>query len=617
MLDAHLGTSLTLDQGLYRFLDGRRASSIRRYGALLTILTGLAGLAAWPYARGGAFSSAGWTVAVVALSTVPAAWLWFRERRRRRADLLFVVYANIATAIVMLQLSPVFAAMPGVVLFGPIAFGSLFLVGPGCFLLTSAVGLGVLCVFVIGSVGEGESPLLIACRALVVLTALAMPVGYWLYQRLLLRTVTAVQRDPVTGLFNRVGFEVAAAAVDTTGFAAPIFVTASVQMDGDALLAGETTGGVPARVFETTQRLTRITAHGGFVARTSATEFLVGIWVDGWDEASSTVQTMLAALDRLSATREGNARWGCVVTAHTQDGSPTASTAWTVQRSIAAAVARRRDPGTHPQQDVGPEITFDDVRAVVDGAGPMIVFQPICRARDPAVLGYEALSRFPGHHASPQAWFRAAEELGLSVALESAAIDRALCAARDLPASVFVSVNASPATLLSHRCREMLVAAAATRTVVVEISETALVADDDELQTTLRALRATGILVAMDDVGAGYAGFRQLLAISPDMIKVDAVITRGVDTDPARKAIARSMVEFARVTGASCVFEGVETRAELDAITVCGVEMVQGFLLGRPAQITAEDDRIGAQAPDTAPARWPHPGIGGRLDDGR
>ncbi|WP_299575785.1 EAL domain-containing protein [uncultured Williamsia sp.] len=604
MLHHRPTTSPARDEGLFHFLDGRQASSIRRYAAMLTIGTGLAGLTAWPSARGGPFSPAGWTVAVVALSAIPAAWLWFRQRHRRRADLLFVAYANCATTAVLLLLYPMFGAMPGVVLYGPIAFGALFLLGPGCFLANSAVGLGVLGVFVVGTAVEGAPIANIACRTLIVVTALAMPVGYWLYQRRLLTLVTSVQRDPVTGLFNRVGFEVAAAAADTGDVDSPIFVTASVQIHGDALLSGgKGARGVPAQVFATAGALRDITPYGGFTARTSATEFLVGIWVDGWDAASSTVEAMLSALDELAGvTGERNARWGCVVTAHNQEGSPTTTATWTVQRSIAAAEARRRDPDTRAHRDSGPEITFDDVRAVVDGAGPMIVFQPIVRAGDHAVLGYEALSRFPGHHASPQAWFRAAGELGLSVALETSAIHRALDAAQRLPASVFVSVNASPATLSSHRCREMLVAAASTRTVVVEISETALVSVDDEVQTALCVLRAAGILIAMDDVGAGYAGFRQLLAVSPDMIKVDSAITRGVDTDPARQAIARSMVEFARVTGARCVFEGVETRAELDTVTACGVEMVQGYLLGRPSQISASADRRRTQgAGDRSP----------------
>jgi len=88
-------------------------------------------------------------------------------------------------------------------------------------------------------------------------------------------------------------------------------------------------------------------------------------------------------------------------------------------------------------------------------------------------------------------------------------------------------------------------------------------------------------------VGAGYAGLRHILEIQPDILKLDIALVRGVDADPAKCALVRSMVAFARSVGCEILAEGVETQAEADMVAELGVGLAQGYLFGRPLPLAA------------------------------
>jgi EAL domain-containing protein (putative c-di-GMP-specific phosphodiesterase class I) len=91
--------------------------------------------------------------------------------------------------------------------------------------------------------------------------------------------------------------------------------------------------------------------------------------------------------------------------------------------------------------------------------------------------------------------------------------------------------------------------------------------------------------VAVDDAGAGYSTLRHILDLRPDVIKLDMSLTRDIDSDPARRALAAALISFAHQTGSHIVAEGVETRGELEQLRKLGAEMAQGYLLGRPASL--------------------------------
>lgn len=98
-------------------------------------------------------------------------------------------------------------------------------------------------------------------------------------------------------------------------------------------------------------------------------------------------------------------------------------------------------------------------------------------------------------------------------------------------------------------------------------------------------LCARGIKLAVDDAGAGYASFRHILQLQPDTIKLDLSITRDIDTDCTRRALAAALIRFAQETGSQIVAEGVETDGELAVLRELGVDKAQGYLIGRPQPI--------------------------------
>lgn len=213
---------------------------------------------------------------------------------------------------------------------------------------------------------------------------------------------------------------------------------------------------------------------------------------------------------------------------------------------------------------------------------PHIVFQPICRLSDGQVTGVEALSRFHTEPIrTPDLWFDDASQVGQSEMLELLAIRKAIAAAGDLPAELALSVNVSPDVVINGHLSPVLDEFDPTR-LAVEITEHSMIRDYQALIDALAPLRARGVKVAIDDAGAGYASLRHVLMLRPDVIKFDISITRGIDTDPMRRALAAALSEFARHTETAIVAEGVETSAELQVLNNLGIDKGQGYFFSRP-----------------------------------
>jgi EAL domain-containing protein (putative c-di-GMP-specific phosphodiesterase class I) len=122
----------------------------------------------------------------------------------------------------------------------------------------------------------------------------------------------------------------------------------------------------------------------------------------------------------------------------------------------------------------------------------------------------------------------------------------------------------------------------ALKRVVLEVTEHDYIQDYPALLEALAPLRTLGLRVAIDDAGAGYASLRHVLHIQPELIKLDISLTRNIDTDPKRRALASALIAFARETQARIVAEGVETEAELRMLKRLGAGCAQGYFLARP-----------------------------------
>jgi EAL domain-containing protein (putative c-di-GMP-specific phosphodiesterase class I) len=218
----------------------------------------------------------------------------------------------------------------------------------------------------------------------------------------------------------------------------------------------------------------------------------------------------------------------------------------------------------------------------MDQGQPAIVYQPIYDLNTRRLVAVESLSRFQGvPQRTPDVWFTEAAAVGLGPTLEACAARSALEALRQLPEDVYVAVNGSPEFILSGALAPLL-HGVDPRRVVLEITEHASVSDYTRLLEVLAPLRAFGLRIAVDDTGAGYASMRHILSIEPDLLKLDISLTRGIDHDLKRRALASALIAFALETKSAVIAEGVETAAELRALQALGVTKVQGYFLGRP-----------------------------------
>jgi EAL domain-containing protein (putative c-di-GMP-specific phosphodiesterase class I) len=211
--------------------------------------------------------------------------------------------------------------------------------------------------------------------------------------------------------------------------------------------------------------------------------------------------------------------------------------------------------------------------------GIAAVTQPIVRLSDGAVLGYESLARSVEHpEIGPDRWLSYANDAGVGLEAELACLSAAaLCGTPPDNARLFVNVSAR--LLLDPRT------AAVLRTLpphVLEITEHEQITDYQPLVSRLRALTADGALVAVDDVGSGYANMAHVLHLMPAFLKIDRSLISSVQVDGHKQALVSALVAFGRQVGAMCIAEGVETAEELGALRDLDVDLVQGYLLARP-----------------------------------
>jgi EAL domain-containing protein (putative c-di-GMP-specific phosphodiesterase class I)/ActR/RegA family two-component response regulator len=236
-----------------------------------------------------------------------------------------------------------------------------------------------------------------------------------------------------------------------------------------------------------------------------------------------------------------------------------------------------------------PEITTEQtertrrrVDAVLRDNSIHTVYQPVVDITDKAIVGYEALSRFADMAVrGPDHWFADAFAVDRGVELEWLAATTALDPPTVLSQDQFLAVNMSPATIL-HILDQPLCDPAASPNLVIELTEHVPVEDYSALHRALAPIRSQGARLAADDIGAGYAGFRHLLSLQPDIIKLDISLVGGIHHSPPQQALAKALTTFATDVGARIIAEGVEEPDELTVLQDLGVQWAQGFLLGKP-----------------------------------
>jgi EAL domain-containing protein (putative c-di-GMP-specific phosphodiesterase class I) len=221
-----------------------------------------------------------------------------------------------------------------------------------------------------------------------------------------------------------------------------------------------------------------------------------------------------------------------------------------------------------------------EIRDIIDGATFATALQPIVRLSDRCCIGYEALTRFHTG-ATPDVVFAAAERTGLGVDLEIATAALAIEVLPMLNDRQYLSLNASPALILSQ-AESASESGLPWHRIVGELTEREDVEDYAQLSRQLQPLRDLGMRIAIDDAGAGYASLHHIAQLHPDVIKIDRSLIAGVAEDPARRSIVTGFCALALDLDATLVAEGVELDRDLDVLRDLGVHAAQGYLLGRP-----------------------------------
>lgn len=214
-----------------------------------------------------------------------------------------------------------------------------------------------------------------------------------------------------------------------------------------------------------------------------------------------------------------------------------------------------------------------------------MAFQPVVDWPNARVFGYEALMRCDdGELRSPLALLDAVERLDRVHELGRTVRERIAESVAELGDDQLVFVNLHPADLDDPQLYDPKAPLTALSTrVVLEITERARV-DPTQIQDQAKRLRDLGYRLAIDDLGAGYSGLHAYVQLSPEVVKLDGALVRGVATDERRRRVIAAMLELSQSLGNLVVLEGVETAEELRVVTQMGAQLLQGYALARPGR---------------------------------
>ncbi|MFO0582006.1 MAG: EAL domain-containing response regulator [Anaeromyxobacter sp.] len=215
-----------------------------------------------------------------------------------------------------------------------------------------------------------------------------------------------------------------------------------------------------------------------------------------------------------------------------------------------------------------------------------MAYQPVTDWRSGEVFAYEALLRTDEPSlARPDLFIQAAEQLNRLNDIGRSVRQAVATGLAHIPDGVVAFVNLHPLDLDDPDLYdEEAPLSKQARRVVLEITERASLNDVKDLGPRLDVLRGLGFRIAVDDLGAGFAGLASFARLRPEVVKIDMSLVRGVETDPVRKKLVGSITRASHDLGILVVAEGIESEAEREALAGLEVDLLQGYLLGKPAR---------------------------------
>jgi diguanylate cyclase (GGDEF)-like protein len=426
------------------------------------------------------------------------------------------------------------------------------------------------------------------------------------------RIAHIAHHDPLTGLHNRAAFsDYLATAIGETLRAAGTFAILCLDLDrfkevndlhghlvGDALLR------------EVARRLQAV-ADGAFLARVGGDEFIV-ITVG---EAQTAAVGELAL--QLRAALSGDIELGgqrlriglsIGIASCPADGADPETLLANADVALYRAKAEGRDAIRFFEAGMAAQLRDrrelqHDLQSAVANDELRLDYQPLARI-DGEIVGFEALVRW--HHptrglVAPGIFIPLTEENGLIVAMGEWILRAACREAASWPNQLQISVNLSPVQFrnddIVRLIHETLIETGLDAgRLELEITEGVLIDDFSRAMSILRRLKSLGVRIALDDFGTGYSSMSYLQAFPFDMIKIDRSFISNLERSAQSKALLRGVIGLARGLELPVTAEGVETCAQLDVLTRAGCDLVQGYLIGRPASIDGYAQIVGRPA---------------------
>ncbi len=458
---------------------------------------------------------------------------------------------------------------------------------------------------------------------LVLLTLLALA-GYQFWRRMRQqrgaqdRVRYMAHHDVLSGALNRVSFtEALQHAAWRHSEGGPSFSLLCIDLDrfkevNDSM--GHAAGDEVLRLA--TQRLKDAVREGDKVARLGGDEFAILLpGIASVDIVTPLAQRVVEALAAPFEVNEQRVRCGGSVgiAIHGLDASDPDDLLGKADLALYRAKADGRgtfrfyDVAMDRQMQARRELTRD-LRGAISGDQLALHYQPLYGSDGLTLTGYEALLRWQHPtlgNVPPVEFIPLAEEAGLIDAIGKWVLQRACLDAAAWPAPLRVAVNLSAAQfasgdLVGAVSQALADAGLSARRLELEITESLLMNNTDDVMNSLRALSAMGVPIAMDDFGTGYSSLAYLWRFPFDKVKIDRAFTHNLGHDAKVGLIVRSIITLAHSLDIRVNAEGVETASQLAALQEHGCDELQGFLLGRPgpAQGLTHKGRI---LPDAVP----------------
>jgi diguanylate cyclase (GGDEF)-like protein len=426
--------------------------------------------------------------------------------------------------------------------------------------------------------------------------------------------------DTLTGLPNRTQFQDRAAGIIANMARESNVSVLYIDLDdfkgvndtlghrcGDLLLEG------------VAQRLSACAADAAFIARLGGDEFvIVQVSANGRSEASALAERIIATVAEPFEIDEQKVVVGASIgIGHAQAGE--LDLAELSRRADMAVYAAKNDGGgTHrfftAEMDTAMQLRRklkQDLRVALAAGEFSLAYQPIVALETGELIAVEALLRWQHPlrgNVPPSDFIPIAEEMGVIGMLGDWALQEACTAAADWPRDIRIAVNLSPLQLQQPGLVLDIVGAlnrhgiAPTR-LELEITESALLAENATTRTALRELHALGITLSLDDFGTGYSSLRSLRSFPVDKIKIDKSFVGDIGRNADSAAIIRAVVGLAHDLGLRTAAEGIETEGHLQWLALQGCTEGQGNYISEP--LSRDGVRAMLEAMDMLPLASP------------